>query len=106
MEIEGRRVEINSAQDAIAAGMALAPEDRKADGVVLELNVAHNTTLSCLRRIERFGLLQMSRERELVENYVNRLRVKTPSIHQRVGNLSGGQSTESRTARGRYSGCS
>lgn len=90
IEIEGRQVKIDSPHSAIGAGLALAPEDRKAEGVVLELSVAHNTTLSCLSRIERFGLLQPKRERELVGNYVERLRVKTPSIEQRIVNLSGG----------------
>jgi ABC-type sugar transport system ATPase subunit len=90
VEIDGRGVAIKSPQAAIAAGLALAPEDRKGEGVVLELSVAHNTTLSCLPRIERFGLLQPRRERELVGNYVSRLRVKTPSIEQRIVNLSGG----------------
>jgi ABC-type sugar transport system ATPase subunit len=88
--MEGRPVKINSPQDAIAAGLALAPEDRKAEGVVLGLSVAHNTTLSCLPKIERMGLLQPDLERALVETYVGRLRVKTPSIHQSVANLSGG----------------
>jgi ABC-type sugar transport system ATPase subunit len=90
IEIEGRRVAIRSPQDAIAAKLALAPEDRKAEGVVLGLSVAHNTTLSCLPKIERMGFLQPGLERELVENYVNRLRVKTPSIEQLIVNLSGG----------------
>ncbi|HCU53312.1 MAG TPA: D-xylose ABC transporter ATP-binding protein, partial [Gammaproteobacteria bacterium] len=72
VEVDGRSVVIKSAADAIAAGLALAPEDRKAEGVVLELSVAHNTTLSCLPRIERFGLLQPKQERELVGNYVGR----------------------------------
>jgi ABC-type sugar transport system ATPase subunit len=90
IEVEGRRVVIRSPQAAIAAGLALAPEDRKAEGVVLGLSVAHNTTLSCLPRIERLGWLQPKLERELVGNYINRLRVKTPSIDQPVVNLSGG----------------
>jgi ABC-type sugar transport system ATPase subunit len=90
VEIEGRRVEIKSPQAAIAAGLALAPEDRKEEGVLLELSVAHNMTISCLPRIERFGLLQMKRERELVSNYVRRLHVKTPANEQRIVNLSGG----------------
>jgi len=90
VEIDGKRVSIKSPQDAIAAKLALAPEDRKAEGVVLGLSVAHNTTLSCLPRIERLGLLQPRLERELVGNYVNRLRVKTPSIHQAIVSLSGG----------------
>ena len=90
IEMEGRREEVRSPQQAITAGLALAPEDRKAEGVVLGLSVAHNVTLSCLPRIERFGLLQPRLERELVGDYVDRLRVKTPSLDQRIGNLSGG----------------
>jgi ABC-type sugar transport system ATPase subunit len=90
IEVEGRHVVIRSPQDAIAAGLALAPEDRKAEGMVPGLSVAHNTTLACLPRIERLGFLQPKLERELVGNYVNRLRVKTPSVDQPVVNLSGG----------------
>jgi ribose transport system ATP-binding protein len=90
IRIEGGRVKIHSPQAAIAAGLALAPEDRKADGLVLGLSVAHNTTLSCLHKTERMGLLQPQLERELVGNYVSRLRVKTPSLNQPVVNLSGG----------------
>jgi ribose transport system ATP-binding protein len=90
VEIGGQRVSIKSPQDAIAAKLALAPEDRKAEGVVLGLSVAHNATLACLSKIERFGFLQPRMESELVGGYVSRLRVKTPSIHQTIVNLSGG----------------
>jgi ribose transport system ATP-binding protein len=90
IEIGGKRLKITAPHEAIAAGLALAPEDRKAEGVVPELSVAHNTSLGCLPRMERFGLLQPRRERELVGRYVERLRVKTPSLQQRVVNLSGG----------------
>lgn len=90
VEVEGRRVEIKSPEDAIAAGLGLAPEDRKAEGMVLGLSVAHNTTLACLPKIERLGLLQPRLERELARGYVNRLRVKTPSLDQAMVNLSGG----------------
>jgi ABC-type sugar transport system ATPase subunit len=88
--VREKLVNLRSPQDAIAAGLALAPEDRKAEGVVLGLSVAHNTTLSCLPKIERLGLLQPQLERDLVGGYVARLRVKTPSIDQVIGNLSGG----------------
>jgi ribose transport system ATP-binding protein len=88
--IEGRPVKIRSPQDAIAAGLALAPEDRKAEGIVLEMSVAHNTSLSCLRKITRWGVLRPGKERELVSSYINRLSVKTHSLEQAVVNLSGG----------------
>lgn len=90
VEIEGKRTNIKSPRDAIAAGLALAPEDRKAEGVVLGMSVAHNTTLSCLSKVERMGFLRPGIERDLVGGYVSRLQVKTPSIDQSVVNLSGG----------------
>ena len=52
--------------------------------------MAHNTTLACLSKIERFGFLQPQLEHALVGGYVSRLRVRTPSIHQAIVNLSGG----------------
>ena len=90
IRIEGQPVSVSSPEEAIAAGLALAPEDRKAEGVVLGLSVAQNVTLSCLPKIERLGLLQTKTERALVGKYMSRLRVKTPSIDQAVVNLSGG----------------
>jgi ABC-type sugar transport system ATPase subunit len=90
LEMEGGRVEIRSPEEAIAAGLALAPEDRKGEGVVLELSVAQNITLACLPRIVRLGVLRLKQERELVGQYVSRLRVKTPSIDEPIANLSGG----------------
>jgi ABC-type sugar transport system ATPase subunit len=90
IEVDGRPVSIRSPEDAIAAKLALAPEDRKAEGVVLALSVAHNLTLACLPRVERFGLVQPALERELVGRYVSRLHVKTPSLNQLTVNLSGG----------------
>jgi ABC-type sugar transport system ATPase subunit len=90
IQIEGKPVRIGSPKDAMAAGLALAPEDRKAEGVVLGMSVAQNTTLSCLPKIERLGLLRSQLERELVGRYMTRLRVRTPSINQAVVNLSGG----------------
>jgi len=90
IEVDGQAVRVNSPTVAIKAGVALAPEDRKRDGLVLELSVAHNATLACFDKIERFGLTSAGAERRLVDDYVNRLKVKTPSIRQSVIKLSGG----------------
>ena len=90
ISIDGQSVVILSPLDAIRAGLALAPEDRKAEGLVLGLSVAQNTTLACLPQIERFGFLQPKLEHDLVENYIRRLQVKTPSANQTVVHLSGG----------------
>ncbi len=88
--IEGRRVSISSPHQAIEAGLALAPEDRKDEGLVLSMSVAENTSLSCWNRVQRYGLLRPAKQRELVGHYVDRLRIKTPSLNQLVRNLSGG----------------
>lgn len=88
--INGRRVVLRSAADAIAVGLAMAPEDRKRDGLVLSMSVAENVSLASLNRLERFGLIRHRAEREHVHGYVQRFRVKTPSLRQRVRNLSGG----------------
>lgn len=87
--VEGQRRAIRSPDQAIAAGLALAPEDRKFEGLVLSMNVAENMSLASLRP-GPVGLLQPQRERELANKFVNRLGVKTPSISTCVGNLSGG----------------
>jgi len=88
--IAGSRVAIRSPADAVRAGIALAPEDRKADGLVLNMNIAENISLPSLDRIARHGVLRIRHERQLANGFVERLRIKTPSLQQRVRNLSGG----------------
>ena len=88
--VVGRRAVLRSAADAIAMGLAMAPEDRKRDGLVLSMSVAENTSLASLGRAERFGLIRHRAERQHVQGYLQRFRVKTPSLQQRVRNLSGG----------------
>ena len=88
--IKERLQAINSPVDAIAAGLALAPEDRKLEGLILEMSVAENTSLPILNRVEKHGFLDTQLERKYVENSVKRFNVKTPSIRQLVRNLSGG----------------
>jgi ABC-type sugar transport system ATPase subunit len=88
--VDGEPVWFRSARDAIDAGVVLAPEDRKREGLVLSLSVAANTSLACLRQTERFGLLDSAREESLARGYVERLQTKTPSVRQLARNLSGG----------------
>jgi ribose transport system ATP-binding protein len=88
--IEGRPVSLRTPRAAIAAGLALAPEDRKGEGLVLLLSVAENTTLACLDKCSHGGVLQPAREQTLASQYVERLHIRTPSLHQAVRHLSGG----------------
>jgi ribose transport system ATP-binding protein len=88
--IEGQSVSFASPAAAIAAGLALAPEDRKRDGLVLPMNVAANVSLASLDRTLHGGFVSPAREAAYITPYIERFRVKTPSLDQLVVNLSGG----------------
>ncbi|MEI9925743.1 MAG: sugar ABC transporter ATP-binding protein [Bradyrhizobium sp.] len=90
--IEGNKVDIRSPADAIARGIALLTEDRKAQGLFLDQSIVFNTTISSLQTISAgvIGMIDADRERTLVEKYVVQLNVKAPDIDTSVGMLSGG----------------
>lgn len=88
--INGKPCRIRSPRQAIRAGIALAPEDRKGHGLVLKMNVGENTTLSSIHRCERIGFISDSKEQQVVGDFVDRLAIKTPSLRQIIRNLSGG----------------
>jgi rhamnose transport system ATP-binding protein len=90
IRVRGRSVRIGSPADAIAAGIAYVPEDRRRHGVVLEMPVCENITLATLDNLSRFSALNFRRERELASDYIRRLGVKTPSVRTLVSALSGG----------------
>jgi ribose transport system ATP-binding protein len=77
-------------RDAIRRGVYLAPEDRKRHGLVLPMSVAENTSLPNVGGYNRWGWLDRAAEKRVAETEVARLRTKTPSIRQKVVNLSGG----------------
>ena len=90
LAVEGKTVAFNSPAAAIAHGLALAPEDRKRDGVVLPMSVAANASLASLTRTLRGGFVSAGREAAYIQPFVDRFRVKTPSLDQLIVNLSGG----------------
>ncbi|PBC02108.1 sugar ABC transporter ATP-binding protein [Mesorhizobium sp. WSM3860] len=76
--------------DAVAAGIGLVPEDRKQEALLLMQAVRDNVSLVVPDKVSRYGFFSRRRERALVARHVAELRVKTPSIEQAVGKLSGG----------------
>lgn len=90
MRVGGRDVSFRSPADAIAAGIGFAPEERKAEALVLVRSVRDNIALAVLGRISRAGFVRRRQERALAERFVERLRIRTPSPEQVVGRLSGG----------------
>lgn len=90
MALRGKELDIRNPGDAIRAGLAYVTEDRKGKGLVLGMDIRHNTTLAALRAVSRFSIIDLFEEIRTTEQYVQSLRVKTPSIEQKVTNLSGG----------------
>jgi ribose transport system ATP-binding protein len=91
IRVRSRDVTVRSPRDAIAAGVALVPEDRKGEGLVLAFPVRTNIAMSTLTRLSWLRtVLAQGRIDRLADKTVSELRIRTPSIRQRVQLLSGG----------------
>ncbi len=88
--VDGQPVVIRSPRDAIRHGIGLVPEDRKTQALVLDLTVRENITLASLSRLVRSGFVRLRAERARAREFVQALGIRTPSLEQRVVNLSGG----------------
>ncbi|MBO0902870.1 sugar ABC transporter ATP-binding protein [Jiella sonneratiae] len=88
--IDGRPVRLSSPKAAMESGIALIPEDRKTEGLVLPMSVRENITFSVLSRLGRFGFVSAARERAFVGRMMERLSVKAASMELPARSLSGG----------------
>jgi rhamnose transport system ATP-binding protein len=90
VEFLGRRLRPHDPQAAIDAGMGFVPEDRRKQGLVMDLSVARNTTLTLRKSLARFGLINGAKERRTAQEWSTRLQVKSGSQEYPVSTLSGG----------------
>lgn len=88
--MNGLPVKIETVPDAIDAGIAYVTEDRKALGLILEEPILRNISLANLAGIALRGILNTAEETKVAENYRKAMAIRTPSVHQKVVNLSGG----------------
>ncbi|EFH11343.1 sugar ABC transporter ATP-binding protein [Teichococcus cervicalis] len=88
--LDGKPLRLASPRDAVRAGIYLAPEDRKAAGLVLSLPIAENVSLASLRRFSRMFLVDRREEWKVAEAQARSLRIKAPSVGVAAGTLSGG----------------
>ncbi len=88
--MSGSPVTARSPQAAIEAGMAFVPEDRRKQGLVMDLSVSRNVTLTLRRRLSTYGLIRNVEETRLAADWSRRLRVKAGSPQHAVATLSGG----------------
>lgn len=86
----GKNVSIRTPADAIANNIGMLPEDRRSLGIIGCLSVKDNISLILSKLTSKFGFLNMKGTNNIVDNYINELKIKTPSAEQLISKLSGG----------------
>jgi len=90
MFFDKKEVHFKLPENAINTGVAYVTEDRKGNGLILIQDVKHNITLANLQEISKRGVIDNNAEVKVANEYKESLNIKTPSVEQKVGNLSGG----------------
>ena len=103
--IQGEKVHIRTPGDSIRKGLALLTEDRKQQGLILQMPVTRNVSLANLKALCRGSFLNFRQEKQTARDYVRQLSVKTPSEDQKVLYLSGGNQQKVVLAKWLFSGC-
>lgn len=88
--IHGKRAEISSPMDAVANGIGYLSEDRKRYGVAVDLSISENSVMPSLKKFSSLGFVNSAAIHKVSSEYCEKLKTKTPSVHQLVRNLSGG----------------
>ncbi|OYO51101.1 D-xylose ABC transporter ATP-binding protein, partial [Lachnotalea glycerini] len=88
--VNGQKVEIHSPKDAVNAGIGYLSEDRKRYGIVLAESVAENSTMPSLESFMKGIFIDKKKEKDVSQEYVDKLKTKTPDVDTAVMNLSGG----------------
>jgi ABC-type sugar transport system ATPase subunit len=97
--IDGKPVKFRVPRDGIKWGFAFCSEDRKTEGIIPHLSVKDNILIANLNKTSRFGILMKSRQNAMVDEYIQTLKIKTPSREQNIMNLSGGNQQKAILAR-------
>jgi ribose transport system ATP-binding protein len=103
--VKGKQRRIQKPGDAIAAGIGFLTEDRKTEGLVLSMSVGQNITLATLKDFSNLFHLNRKKEDGVMDDYVKKLMIKTPSVKQLAGNLSGGNQQKVVIAKWLLSAC-
>jgi putative multiple sugar transport system ATP-binding protein len=90
VRLHGREVSTRTVSDAIAAGIAYVTEDRKTYGLNLIDTIGRNISLAALPRVARYGVVDEHAETRVAERFRTSMNIKTPSVFEQVGRLSGG----------------
>lgn len=86
----GQEIELNKPAQAIERGMGFVPEDRKAQGLFLNMAVKQNVVMASLEELTRFGFVQQKNVENITHDLIDRLDIRTSGLNQRANTLSGG----------------
>ncbi len=98
--VKDREVKYRSVRDALNDKIILCPEERKRDAVFPDMSIKDNITMSILKEISKCGFIDRKRQEEIVEEYIGKLKIKTPNAKQFIKFLSGGNQQKCIIARG------
>lgn len=105
VRVGGKRIRAGRPAEALEAGVGYLPEDRKRQGLVMTMNCRENVTLAALRTVSKAGWIKGREERGLAEGYMERLKVRAPSVEEGVAGLSGGNQQKIALAKWLAKGC-
>lgn len=88
--LRGEKIRINSPDDAIRAGILLVSEDRRREGIIPNMVIRENITLASLPYISKLGWVNKAEDSAISNEYIEKLKIRTPSAEQMISNLSGG----------------
>jgi ribose transport system ATP-binding protein len=88
--IDGNEKQIKCVTDAIDAGIGLVPEDRKLQGLILNMDVTRNTSLASLEKVSKFNFINKKKEEEISLKFIQKLNTQVKSPKMEVQKLSGG----------------
>jgi monosaccharide-transporting ATPase len=99
LELRGQRVNVDTPIDAIRQGLAMCPEERKAEGIVAELSVRENIALALQARMGLWRSLSRRHQQQLADRFITALGIKTADAEMPIGQLSGGNQQKALLAR-------
>lgn len=88
--LDGEALSIKSPKEALDKGIVYVSEDRKGESLIISMGVTENITLSALNKFIKKLAISNAKERQAAKDYVEKIRIKTPNLKQKVKNLSGG----------------
>ncbi len=97
--MDGKQVKISSPAKALKKRIAFCTENRRVDGIIPNMEIKNNVVLNSLGAISKLGIINSAKRERIVKGYIEKLSIKTPSIKQRIKNLSGGNQQKVMIAR-------